>query len=247
MLSGLKTIIAALRTALFTLVFYTGSVPFVVLAALAAPLSMSLLRSAAHGWGHFHYGCVRWLLGIRVVVDGHFRHGPVLYALRHESFFETIELLRLHERPVPIAKRQLSAIPLWSGVAKSYGMIYVDRSGGAGALRAMMKAAKTYIADGRPLVIFPEGTRMRHGERGKLQSGFAGLYRAFGLTVVPVAVDSGRLLGPYNRIKYPGTITYRVGDPIPPGLPRAEMEARVTEAINALNDCGANAEDAVPA
>ncbi|MEM1133469.1 MAG: lysophospholipid acyltransferase family protein [Pseudomonadota bacterium] len=227
--------IAAIRTALFTLIFYVGSVPFVLLATIATPLSMPALRAVAHSWGHFHYGCVRWLLGIRVEVAGHFRHGPVLYAIRHESFFETIELLRLHDRPVPIAKKQLSTIPLWSMVAQRYGMIYVDRSGGAKALRAMLKAAKGYTDDGRPLIIFPEGTRMRHGEQRKLQSGFAGLYRMLGLTVVPVAVNSGRLLGSYNRIKYPGVITYKVGEPIPPGLDREEVEARVAEAINALN------------
>jgi 1-acyl-sn-glycerol-3-phosphate acyltransferase len=82
-------------------------------------------------------------------------------------------------------------------------------------------------------VIFPEGTRVPHGERGTLQSGFAGLYKLLGLPVVPVAVNSGPL---YHRgLKRPGTITYRFAEPIQPGLPRAEVEARVTEAINTLN------------
>jgi len=174
-------------------------------------------------------------LGIKVQIDGHFRHGPVLYAIKHESMFETIELLRLFDRPVTIAKDQLSHIPLWSTVAASYGMIFVDRAGGAKALRKMMKASNAYIADNRPLVIFPEGTRVPHGERKPLQSGFAGLYRVFGLPVVPVAVDSGRMLSPDGFLRRPGIIHYKVGEPIPPGLPREEIEARVMEAINALN------------
>ncbi len=83
------------------------------------------------------------------------------------------------------------------------------------------------------LVIFPEGTRVPHGSAPKLQSGFAALYKALGLPVVPVAVDSGPLY--HRRWKRPGTITIAAGEPIPPGLPRAEIEARVHEAINVLN------------
>lgn len=230
------TLIASIRSALFVLVFYLGSIPFVVGGFILANISPKGLRAFSQGWGRFHYYCVRWLLGIRVEIDGHFRHGPVLYAIKHESMFETIEVLRLHDRPVTIAKRQLAAIPLWSKVAETYGMIFVDRAGGAKALRAMMKAGKDYVADNRPLVIFPEGTRVLHGERAPLQSGFAGLYRAFGLTVVPVAVNSGKLLSPGGFLRRPGVIRYKVGEPIPPGLPREEIEQRVSDAINALND-----------
>ena len=98
----------------------------------------------------------------------------------------------------------------------------------------MVTKARERLAEGRPLVIFPEGTRVKHGEEPPLQSGFAGLYKLLGLQVVPVAVNSGPL---YHRLwKRPGTITYKVGEPIPAGLPRAEVEARVHEAINSLNE-----------
>jgi 1-acyl-sn-glycerol-3-phosphate acyltransferase len=108
------------------------------------------------------------------------------------------------------------------------------RDAGARGLRAMMAEAREHIGSGRPLAIFPEGTRTPHGERPPLRSGFAGLYKLLGLPVVPVAVDSGPL---YQRWwKRPGTITLRFGEPIPPGLPREQIEARVHAAINALND-----------
>jgi 1-acyl-sn-glycerol-3-phosphate acyltransferase len=82
-------------------------------------------------------------------------------------------------------------------------------------------------------MIYPEGTRVRVGETPRLRSGFAALYRALGLPVVPVAVDSGRLWG-RGLVHRSGTVTIRIGAAIPPGLPRAEVEARVHAAINAL-------------
>jgi len=109
----------------------------------------------------------------------------------------------------------------------------VARTQGAKALRAMLAEARGFIDTGRPLVIFPEGTRVPHGTRPPLQSGFAGLYKLLGLRVVPVAVDSGPL---YHRFwKRPGTITLHFGEPLEPGLPREEIEARVHAAINVLN------------
>ena len=84
------------------------------------------------------------------------------------------------------------------------------------------------------MAIFPEGTRVAHGQRPALRPGFAGLYRALGLPVVPVAHDSGKLWG-RGLVKRPGTIHFRVGEVIPPGLKRDDIEARVHAAINALN------------
>jgi 1-acyl-sn-glycerol-3-phosphate acyltransferase len=97
----------------------------------------------------------------------------------------------------------------------------------------MVARGKEAAEAGRPVIIYPEGTRVRPGETPKLQAGFAGLYRALGLPVVPVAVDSGRLWGP-SLPRGAGTVHFRIGEPIPAGLKREEIEARVHAAINAL-------------
>jgi 1-acyl-sn-glycerol-3-phosphate acyltransferase len=148
--------------------------------------------------------------------------------------YETIEMLLWLDRPAVVLKRELADLPGWGWVARRYGVIPVDRTGGAAALRRMLKAAEAAIAAGRPIVIFPEGTRVAPGEQPPLQPGFAGLYRSLRLPVVPVALDSGRLW-PREGFKSPGTVTVCFGEPIPPGLSRAEIEAAVHAAINELD------------
>jgi 1-acyl-sn-glycerol-3-phosphate acyltransferase len=98
----------------------------------------------------------------------------------------------------------------------------------------MVAAGREAVATGRAVMIFPEGTRVPHGSAPPLRPGFAGLYRALGLPVVPVAVDSGRL---WTRglLKKPGVVRFRIGEAIPPGLKRDEIERKVHAAINALN------------
>jgi 1-acyl-sn-glycerol-3-phosphate acyltransferase len=222
-----------LRSLAFYAVFYLGSVFFVLAALLAMPLGDKALRRAVRGWSHFHRLCARVLLAIRVVIEGELPNEGVLVAVKHESFFEAIDLPMQMDWPVPFPKAELAAIPGWGRAAKRYGIVVVERSEGARALRKMVADARSFTAQNRPLVIFPEGTRVPTGERRSLQSGFAGVYKLLGLPVVPVAVNSGRLY--QRRWKKPGTITIRVGERIEAGLPRAEIEARVEQEINALN------------
>lgn len=197
--------------------------------------SKPLMRWAVRGWSRYQYFCVRTILGIDVRVEGALLDRPVLYAIKHESMFETIDMPRLFEKPSVVAKKQLFDIPFWGKAALAYGMIPVDRDGGAAALRQMLALSRSLIADGRPIIIFPEGTRVVRGQRPPIQSGFAGLYKMLGLPVVPVAVDSGKVMPRESWIKHKGTITYKVGEEIPAGLSRAEVEERVHASINALN------------
>lgn len=222
-----------IRNLLFYLAFYTGSAFFVSASALAAIFAPSHVRRFPDGWSRFHRACLKNLLGITVQEVGYKPAGAALFALKHESFFEAIDLPNTLEYPVPFAKQELYAIPGWGRAARAYGSVEVRRDEGSKALRSMMTDARRFADSGRPLAIFPEGTRVPHGTRPPLQSGFAGIYKLLGLPVVPVAVNSGPL---YHRLwKRPGVITMQFGEVIEPGLPREEIEARVHAGINALN------------
>ena len=221
------------RSLAFYIAFFGGSFLLALVSVtnrlFGAPVAVFL----AHCWVRWHRACARWLLGIRVVVEGEVPKGAVIVAGKHESMFEAIDLPALLRLPVPFAKAELLRIPLWGRVGRLYGVVPVERDQGAKALRAMRTAALGYAAQGRPLAIFPEGTRVPHGESPSLQAGFAGIYKLLDLPVVPMAVNSGPLY--QRRWKRSGTITVRFGETIPAGLPRAEVEQRVHAAINVLN------------
>ena len=223
-----------LRSALFALAFFSWTVVMVLLSFPASLLGTNAVRACAHGWLRGNRLLAVGLLGIRPRVEGRPPEGAVLVAVKHQSMYETFEIMLLLKAPAVVLKRELIDIPLWGWVVRRYGAIPVDRAGGGAALRTMMRAAEAAIAEGRPIVIFPEGTRVAPGERPPLQPGFAGLYRALKLPVVPVAVNSGRLWPRHGFVKRPGIVTMRFGEPIPTGLPRAVIEAAVHESINQL-------------
>jgi 1-acyl-sn-glycerol-3-phosphate acyltransferase len=223
-----------LRSLLFTLVFYTVTLLAVAIAMLSVLWGPKGVRGMARWWANWHRWCAATFLGIRTRIEGELPGGPVLIASKHQSMFETMEMVRLLDAPGIIMKQELAKIPVWGRLAGHYGLIAIDRAGGATALRGMVRDARQAVAEGRPVVIFPEGTRVSPGDQPPLQPGFAGLYRALDLPVVPLALDSGKVWPRRSFVKRPGIVTFRFGETIPAGLPRRDAEARVHAAINAL-------------
>ena len=228
-----RHLIAVPRSLLFAAIFYPATVLWVLAGTVASIFGRGPTLKVVLSWVDLHHWLTGNLLGIRSRVDGALPQGTYLFAVKHQSMYETLEMVRLTRLPVVVMKKELADIPLFGFLTRRYGMIPVERGAGARALRAMVAAGREAIASGRPVIIFPEGTRVPAGEAPPLRAGFAGLYRALGLPVVPVAVDSGRLWG-RGFIHRSGTVTFKVGETIPPGLKRDEAEARVHAAINAL-------------
>jgi 1-acyl-sn-glycerol-3-phosphate acyltransferase len=222
-----------LRSVLYYLLFYPGTVIYCVVSLAAAAVSSRAIQRVIRGWADFHHKLVHHLLGIRWRIEGEVPPGPFLVAIKHQAMVETIEALRLVDSPVVVMKKLYVQLPLLGAVMKRFGVIPVDREAGASALREMMVLGRAAKAAGRPVVIFPEGTRVPVDQAPELRPGFAGLYRALGLPVVPIALDSGRVW-PRGMVKRPGTIHVVVGEIIPAGLKRDEVERRVHVAMNAL-------------
>lgn len=224
---------ARFRSLLYAAVFYPGTLLWVLAGIASLVLGSRATLAVVLAWVDFHHWLAEHVLGIRTQVDGRIPAGPHLIAVKHQSMYETLEMVRIAHLPAIVMKRELADIPLFGTLTRRYGVIPVERSAGSKALRQMLAAGRRAIEAGRPVIIFPEGTRVRPGETPPLRPGFAGLYRALDLPVVPIAVDSGRLWG-RGLVHCPGTIRLSVGETIPPGLSRREIEARVHRAINAL-------------
>jgi 1-acyl-sn-glycerol-3-phosphate acyltransferase len=162
----------------------------------------------------------------------------VIFAVKHQSSWETLALAAILDRPIYVLKRELVWIPLFGLYLLGSGALAVDRGAGAKALRQLMRKAEEAAKNGRPFLIFPEGTRVAPGEHRPYQPGIAALYDKLRRPVVPVALNSGLFWGRRSFVKRPGRITVEFLDPIPAGLDRRrfmkELEARIEGASQRL-------------
>ena len=222
-----------LRSAVWTPLFYAGSVPIVMVAALAALVSPRAINRMARLWAGWFRLTTRIILRIELRIEGDVPQTGVIVAMKHEAAYETILTLWLFDDPAVVMKAELHDIPVWGFAARRHGTIPVDRDGSTTAMRTMLRAAQAARDAGRPIVIFPEGTRTAVGSAPPLQPGLAGLYRTLRVPLVPVALDSGRCW-PKGWVKHAGTVTLRFLPAIPPGLDRDAIEPAVHAAINAV-------------
>lgn len=194
-------------------------------------------RAAIRLWVGGMFGLSRLLLSQRLREEGcenKHLHAPCLYVCNHQSAWETLAFNRLVPDVSIVAKQELGRIPVFGWYLRHAPMILIDRSAGARALNAMVTQARAAVAQGRSILIFPEGTRVGIGAHRAFQPGLAMLYRKLGLPVVPVAHDAGACWT--GRIKRGGTITVSWMPPIPPGLPPAEFMTRVETLVNDRKD-----------
>ena len=224
-----------LRSVLFNAFFFVFSASYAALLLPLLVLPRRWLLQPIRFWARLIVVMLRPLCGIRVRVTGR-EHlptggGPALIAAKHQSAFDTVVWLWLLPDPAYVLKRELLDIPIWGWLARGTGMIAVDRLAGSTAMRHLLRAGQAAAAEGRQMVIFPEGTRVPPGERGAYQPGVAALAAATGLPVIPVATDSGVLWGRRAFHKRPGTITVAVLPPLPAGLRRDDLLRRLEAAI----------------
>lgn len=227
---GPARLLAQVRGFLFGVVFYMLSIPVASGIALLSPFSKRAVVKGSWLWSAMWFTLARWICGVRLEVRGTPPQGEAIVAIKHQSFYDAITTLYLFDHPVVVMKQALRRIPIWGYVAMRHGVIFVDRNKGGAALKKMLREARSRGA-GRPVLIFPEGTRVPVGHAPPLKAGLSAMYAALNRPVVPAAINSG-LLWTRGLAKFPGTVTMAFGPAVPAGLPRDEMEARVHDAMN---------------
>jgi 1-acyl-sn-glycerol-3-phosphate acyltransferase len=223
-----------LRSALFNVAMFgwTAILLIAYIPLLLAP--RRTLHDAVRWWTHTIFFLQRRLLAL----DFEFRgveklpEGGYIIASAHQSAWDTIGLYELLEDPVFVLKKELYAIPMFGPYARKCGMVAIDRAGGATEARSMIRRVSERLAEGRPVVIFPGGTRSGPDEIVELKAGIAAMYRRCNVPVVPLSLNSGVFWGRRSFVKTPGKIVAAFGEAIQPGLNASDFSALLSERIH---------------
>ena len=224
-----------IRSVVFNVLFYLVLAAYLMVAMPTLLLPRwGIIRLAQH-WGRVNLHLLRIVCGITVEWRGleNIPAGACLVAAKHQSVWETFALLTVFRDPTYILKRELLWLPLFGWAAWRARMIPVDRGGGKPALAAMAAHVRDALAAGKQIIIFPEGTRRPAGAEPKYKYGIAHLYGEGIAACVPIALNSGLFWPRRQFLRYPGTITVEILDPIAPGLPIDEFFERLQRDLEA--------------
>lgn len=229
-----------LRSLLFQIFFWAFSVliNLAFLPALLMPRRVTVrgmeIWASVTMWG------LKYIGGLDYEVRGreNIPAGPAIFASKHLSLWETIAAHILLNDPAQVMKRELLNVPVYGWYAQKVGMIVIDREGHAKTLRKLITDAKATVAAGRPIFIFPEGTRRALGAPPDYKPGIAALYSTLDVPCVPVAHNSGLFWSKRGVHPRPGHMVVEFLPPIAPGLKRdafmTELERRIEEATARL-------------
>jgi len=220
---------SALFNAAFWLWIFVLGITGLPITLLYRPFSYTVART----WANGSLWLLRVLCGITHEVRGseHIPQGAALIASKHQSAWDTIIFWALLRQPSFVLKRELIYLPVFGWYLILLRCIYIDRSAGMKAMKLLLSSAAKRVAEKRPIVIFPEGTRIAPGADSTYHPGIAALYHHLQLPVVPVALNSGRLWPRNGFIKTPGKIIIEFLPPIAPGMKGREFLGMLKERI----------------
>jgi 1-acyl-sn-glycerol-3-phosphate acyltransferase len=196
------------------------------------------VRMVSHLWVRGMRLGLRTIVGLDYVERGreNIPAEPCIIVANHQSPWETYIFTLLFPDASIVTKYEAGQIPVVGWFLKRYPMILIDRGSGPSAFRKMIEEGRKTIAEGRSVIVFPEGTRKSVHDRIAFKRGFEFLYSELGRPVLPVAVNSGAFWGPDRWFRYAGTITVSYLPVVEPGLSRNEFHRRSEAVIQAEKD-----------
>lgn len=219
-----------MRSLLFMLGMVVFTPVYAVIAILTFPLPAMLRYRIISGWAHITLWWLRLSCGIRHRVSGieHIPATPTIILAKHQSAWETIAFQLIFPPQVWVLKRELLWIPFFGWGLAMTSPIAINRSSGREALKQLVAQGRARLQQGFWVVVFPEGTRIAPGEKGKYHIGGAWLATHTQTTVIPVAHNAGEFWGKNSFLKKPGVIDVRIGPAIETaGLKPEELNRRV--------------------
>jgi len=228
------------RSILYNLLFWAFGTVMSCMMVFLLPFPHKVMQAALGFWARTVIGMLGWVVGLKVAVRGleNLPKGAVILASKHQSAWDTGAFYLFCRDPAYILKKELLRVPLFGWFLARAGMIGIDRRRGAKALRTSLRESQVALAQGRQVIIFPEGTRTAPGTRLPYHPGIFALYDKADAPVVPVALNSGLFWGRRQFLKRPGVITLEILPALPKGLDRkafmAELERRIETASERL-------------
>ncbi len=220
-----------IRSLLFMIIQLVWIPIYATFSLLTFPLSPHTRYRIISGLAYSMMWLLRVVCDIRMEVRGkeNIPAEPCIIMSKHQSAWETFALQTVFPPQVWVLKRELLWLPFFGWGLALTSPIAINRSKGSEAMKQLLAQGKQRLEDGFCVVVFPEGTRMPYGVRGKYKIGGALLARSSGALIVPVAHDAGRLWARNAFIKRPGTITMSIGKPIDPAGLKGEEINRLVE------------------
>tara|TARA_Y100000992_G_scaffold259022_1_gene193411 strand:- start:510 stop:1211 length:702 start_codon:yes stop_codon:yes gene_type:complete len=224
-----------IRNFLFSLFFFSGIVliSIVFLPTLIMPQRIVLLGGKLMGyWSKF---CLNFILSTKIVIKGEeniIKNEKFFIVSSHQSMFETFFLQTIFNSPVFILKKELLFIPIFGWYLKKIGSISIDRNKiTKDNLNFFQKISKVVNNSNRPIIIFPQATRVMPTERPPFKKGSAKIYEELKIFCQPVAINSGFVWPKYGNKTPNKTITISILNKINPGLEKFEFLKTVEEKI----------------
>ncbi len=230
----MKFAIAALRSTFYFLLQIIITPPYALVVLASYPLAPLNRYRVISGWAHIMLFLTRVICGVhyRILGTENIPKKPSIVLSKHQSAWETLAFQQIFPPQVWVLKKELLHIPFFGWGLAMTNPIAINRSLGRTALKQIVRQGKDRLKKGLWIVIFPEGTRIDPGKKGKYGIGGAWLATNTGVPVVPVAHNAGVLWGKNSFIKFPGTITVSIGEPIDPaGMDASELNTKVEEWI----------------
>ncbi len=206
------------RSFVFAVLYNSSGVFYGTLSLFLWPLPLMLRHRIIIGWCRMSVFLVRWICGVSYTVSGlenmPAKGEPVLILSKHQSTWETLYLQGLFWPACTVLKKELIRIPFFGWGLAALHPIAIDRDNPRVALRKVKANGLQRLQEGFNLLLFPEGTRVAPGEKGKYARSGADIAVESGRPVIPVAVNSGRFWPTKQFAKIPGSISVVVGPAI---------------------------------
>ena len=220
-----------LNKIIFFIFFYLFTAFFAILSIPLVLFPRKYIRYSLMIWSNFMNSLLYFLFKIDYKIYGKINTNQVIYAIQHQSIWETLVLAHFLPGPISIVmKQELISLPIIGLLFKKFGAIPLNRGKQIQSIRTLLSDAKKAVKKGDSILIYPQGTRVKPDDNKPYLPGIFALYNHLKLPVVPIALNSGKFWYNFN-VKGPGIIKVSMLNQVPTGLKKQEFMTNLKNLI----------------